>query len=473
MTILHRFLLLLTALAVSIFTIGGCSQSPTDDSIGSISLNLTGTASSGNVYRLRDAVFNISGPAAATLSSETDPDATALVQTLVVGDYTVDLQNGWRMERVETDGTLTDVVVSLSSANPALFSVLGGAQTSVVYRFLTSEGEVVLDEGEVSIGVEVVEACIDDAQCSGGQICEPATKICVDDPGAEDLDSDGYDSTIDCDDADPNINPGALELCDGIDNDCDMAIDDEDTDAVDTTAFYQDSDGDGFGASAVLLYRCDAPSGYVSVGNDCDDADFSVNPGATEIPGDGVDQDCTGADASLLGVADLQAGDLVITEVLVNPLATADVNGEWFEVVNVSGATVDLEGLVVYDAGANSFTVAGTLVVPNNNYVVFARNGDATLNGGVTADYVYENTSLGNNTDEIYLATDATQSVVIDGVEWDRGAGWPVVGGASMNLDPAQLDASGNDLMSSWCASTSAFGSGDLGTPGAANDSCP
>ena len=85
----------------------------------------------------------------------------------------------------------------------------------------------------------------------------------------EDLDGDGYGSDVDCDDADASIYPGAPELCDGIDNDCD------DTIPVDET----DGDGDG----------------YSPCEGDCDDADAGVNPGALEIPGNDVDENCDGS----------------------------------------------------------------------------------------------------------------------------------------------------------------------------------
>ena len=90
----------------------------------------------------------------------------------------------------------------------------------------------------------------------------------------------------DCDDADANVNPAATEVCDGVDNDCDFAID-EGVQSI----FYADSDGDGFGDPDNSTMACSAPNGHVSDNNDCDDADANVNPAATEVC-DGVDNDC-------------------------------------------------------------------------------------------------------------------------------------------------------------------------------------
>ncbi len=91
-------------------------------------------------------------------------------------------------------------------------------------------------------------------------------------------------SEDDCDDGDPTINPGAVELvADGVDQDCD-------TDEL----CYSDQDGDGF-AGAVLIVSddldCTDPN-ESDANEDCDDVDPLVFPGATEIAADGVDQNC-------------------------------------------------------------------------------------------------------------------------------------------------------------------------------------
>ena len=99
----------------------------------------------------------------------------------------------------------------------------------------------------------------------------------------------------DCDDTDDDIHPGATEVCNGEDDDCDTYIDDDDP-GVDTSTgstFYDDADGDGYGDASSSSLACDAPSGMVSDDTDCDDSDAAYNPGAT--PGcDGEDYDCDG-----------------------------------------------------------------------------------------------------------------------------------------------------------------------------------
>ena len=106
----------------------------------------------------------------------------------------------------------------------------------------------------------------------------------------------GYtaDST-DCEDTDSAVNPAASEVCNLVDDDCDGAIDDDDTslDSSTGTVWYADADVDGYGATGSTIATCVLPSGYVADSSDCDDADASVNPAATETC-NRVDDDCDG-----------------------------------------------------------------------------------------------------------------------------------------------------------------------------------
>ena len=105
---------------------------------------------------------------------------------------------------------------------------------------------------------------------------------------ATDADGDGFAQEVDCDDADAAVYPGADEHCDGADEDCDGLVDE---DPVDGTTWYGDADGDGYGGTSFTAFACDAPDGFASESDDCDDLDDLVHPDADELC-DGLDNDC-------------------------------------------------------------------------------------------------------------------------------------------------------------------------------------
>jgi hypothetical protein len=117
--------------------------------------------------------------------------------------------------------------------------------------------------------------------------CDPAT---LDD----DLDEDGFVIANDCNDGNAAINPDATEVCDGIDNNCVFGVDE----GLTFITYYVDADGDGFGdeADAGADFCSDPGIGYSLNNDDCDDTLVGINPDATEIPDDGIDQDCDGVD---------------------------------------------------------------------------------------------------------------------------------------------------------------------------------
>jgi hypothetical protein len=116
-----------------------------------------------------------------------------------------------------------------------------------------------------------------------------------DDTAGPDEDGDGYtadtDGGTDCDDSDPTVNPSGLELCDGVDNDCDGDVDD---DPIDGLTWYLDADSDGYGGQLLTQDACSAPPSYVENADDCDDLESGIYPGATELC-NGIDDDCDGA----------------------------------------------------------------------------------------------------------------------------------------------------------------------------------
>ena len=104
-----------------------------------------------------------------------------------------------------------------------------------------------------------------------------------------DIDGDGSPEGEDCNDDDGTMAPGADEICDGKDNDCNGAVDD----TADAVLYYKDADVDGWGSDTDTLLSCTPPDGYLATDGDCNDADPGVHP-ETDDWCDGVDQDCDG-----------------------------------------------------------------------------------------------------------------------------------------------------------------------------------
>lgn len=103
-----------------------------------------------------------------------------------------------------------------------------------------------------------------------------------------DADGDGFTSDVDCDDTNADVFPGAPELCNLVDDDCD---DETDEQATDRTSFYRDADRDGFGDSGNVQFACERPDGYSAEPGDCDDVNDERYPGRAEICNQ-VDDDC-------------------------------------------------------------------------------------------------------------------------------------------------------------------------------------
>ncbi len=121
----------------------------------------------------------------------------------------------------------------------------------------------------------------------------------------------------DCNDDEASVNPSSMEICDTIDNDCDLIVD-EGT----LLYYYLDADNDNFGVATDSIGTCSftPPAFYAVNTSDCDDNDININPGVSEICQNGIDEDCDGVDDICSGVQ----GCTDVTACNYNPQATVN-----------------------------------------------------------------------------------------------------------------------------------------------------
>jgi hypothetical protein len=297
----------------------------------------------------------------------------------------------------------------------------------------SAHGGTDCDDTRASVRPGAAEVWYDgiDQDCSGGS--------------DYDADADAFERFpygLDCNDAAAAIRPGAAEVWyDGVDQDCSSGSD-------------YDADADGDDAEA-------------HGGTDCDDARPSVFLGATESR-DGLDNDCDDTcDEGLL-----VAGDLVISEIMVNPSVATDPAGEWVEVYNPTTTDIALcNGWTLADntSGDRPVDPSYGVVVPAGGYATLAYEADPTFNGGLNMDGEYASTlALSNSGDVLNLKFGG---LLIDSVTYTSG--WPQSAGTSMHLKASQRTATANNSSANWCFSTSTAANGERATPGAPEPGCP
>ncbi|MFZ5477722.1 MAG: MopE-related protein [Myxococcota bacterium] len=261
-----------------------------------------------------------------------------------------------------------------------------------------------------------------------------------------DADLDGFDSGDfgggDCDDADATVSPAADEACDAsnTDEDCDGLADDDDTDADGKSTFYADGDGDGYGDPDASAEYCDAPADYLADDTDCDDSSDAVSPGAAEVCGNGVDDNCDDAanGCGPSGDQSIADADGVVLGVDASDNAGRALTG----IGDIDGDGMDdlLVGAWGGDAGGTNSGEAYVLYGPVTDYTALSEATE-TLLGEDPSDYAgYAVQGIGDATG------DGTPDFLVGAYGDDvggseAGAVYLVSGGLSGSLDLADATA--------------------------------
>ena len=159
--------------------------------------------------------------------------------------------------------------------------------------------------------------------------------------------------------------------------------------------------------------------------------------------------------------------DLLITELMINPKATADKNGEYVEVYNTGTQAFNLENLILRDGDHDSHTINTSTTIQPDEHILLCKNSNPFENGNLQCSYEYTGFTLSNTEDEAILAS---KHKTIDKVEYNQE--YPLEEGASLSLDERLYTRNLNNNPQAWCPSTKKYGDGDKGTPGTINERC-
>ncbi len=256
------------------------------------------------------------------------------------------------------------------------------------------------------------------------------------------------------------------DVCDGLDLGGETCV---------TQGFATGTLGCSANCGAFDTSACSSCGDGVANGTDaCDGTDFA-GASCLTLGFDAGTLSCTaGCAVDTAACIDYPApavGEVYITEFMYDPTAISDSNGEYIEIYNSTGNILALGDCEFRDSSNTYDIPAGTNVAPNTYFTIASSSSP-----GFTPDLDDLSFGLNNTGDTVAIwCPDTTGTLAeLDSVTYDDGPNFPDAQGVSVSLDGALTGAleTLNDTGSNWCFGRTAFGSGDLGTPGAANPSC-
>lgn len=216
---------------------------------------------------------------------------------------------------------------------------------------------------------------------------------------------------LDCNDINKDVYTGAPEQCDGVDNDCDVTVD-ESPPAPYGTVYYVDGDKDGYGVPGVTIRSCSPVVGYAPNDDDCLDANAAANPAGVENACNGFDDDCDGFGKA----TDSSDGD-GLTWLQENAVGASDC------ATDSDGDTLDDD--TEYDGGVDSdFDGAADIADPDDDgdtiptaIEAAAVDPDASANTcpGVVADAIPNHLDLDSDGDGLSDFNEGTSDTDADG----------------------------------------------------------
>jgi len=293
-------------------------------------------------------------PAGVTLTDQGggqyDSAARVLKWTLVDSPY---------LGTVVEDKTFTYSVMSTISGTHG-FS--GSVQANSVYYSVGGDVSILITSGgeQDSDGDGIIDP-VDNCPSISNQGQENFDGDGMGDVCDPDDDNDGDADTTDCAPFDSSIHHGALEICfNQIDENCNGQIDENCDVCV-------DNDGDGYGnpASGICTYPV----------HDCDDTDDTIYPGAPEICGDGIDQDCNGADIACA----------IDYKIIVQNVAI--LNGEGNPISSVAPGAQYHVNATNLNSGAVSLAPMQIIMVMHEDVPIQMMSITGTIYAGDTSDF--------------------------------------------------------------------------------------